>query len=47
MELLYCGAGLYFVVGIFKASAHIESGKVGTAGPVWTFLAVLFLWPFI
>lgn len=47
MELLYWGAGIYLVVGFFKASAHIKSGKVGTAGPLWTFLAVMLLWPFL
>jgi hypothetical protein len=47
MEFFYWGVGIYLVFGFFKASSHIASGKSGTAGYFWTFLFVMFLWPFV
>ena len=35
----------YVLVGVFKASAHLESGQVGAKGPTATFCAVTLLWP--
>ena len=45
MEIVLWIGGLYLVIGFFKASAHINSGKVGTKGPIATFLSVMLLWP--
>jgi hypothetical protein len=37
----------YVLIGIFKASAHLESGLVGAKGPTVTFWAVTLLWPLL
>jgi hypothetical protein len=46
-NILYFAAGLYLLVGLFKAGDRINSGKVGVKGPAATFLTVLLLWPFV
>jgi len=47
MDWLLWGVVIYLVIGFFKASAHVGSGRYGTAGPLATYIAVMFLWPFI
>jgi hypothetical protein len=40
-------AFIYLVIGFFKASSHVGSGRYGTTGPFATFATVMFFWPFI
>ena len=35
---------IYLIIGVFKASAHLSSGRVGLSGPLATFVAVTLLW---
>ena len=45
MDFLLWAGGAYLAVGFFKASDHVGSGKMGTRGPLATFVAVMLLWP--
>lgn len=47
MDWLIGIAIVYLVLGVFKASAHLSSGRDGLKGPLATFITVTFLWPFI
>ncbi len=47
MDLLLVIVGIYLVVGVVKALRHLNSGRVGTEGPLATFIAVALLWPFV
>lgn len=47
MELLIRVMIIYFVIGLYKAINHIGSGRVGTKGPLITFITVTLLWPVI
>lgn len=47
MELLEGLGGLYLLIGFFIAVGHINSGTMGTRGPVVTLIAVTLLWPLV
>lgn len=46
METFYWVAGIYLLVGLYKALNHINSGRVGLRGPWVTLITITFLWPF-
>ena len=37
----------YFTIGIFMALRHLSSGRVGAAGPLWSFLGLTVSWPLL
>jgi hypothetical protein len=47
VNLLLLLAVIYLVVGVYKAAAHINSGRFGTSGPLVSFIAVTLLWPIL
>jgi len=47
MELFLWAAGIYLVIGFFKGTGHLNSGRVGAWGPWATILAFTFLWPIL
>ena len=47
MELIEGLAGLYLLIGFFIAVGHINTGTMGTRGPVATLIAVTLLWPLV
>ena len=44
MALVFGG---YILVGVIRAIFHISSGRVGTKGPISTFIFVTLLWPML
>lgn len=45
MDFLFWAGAAYLAVGFFKAIDHVGFGKMGTRGPLATFVAVMVLWP--
>ena len=47
MDLFLIVTGIYLLVGAVKAINHLNSGRVGTEGPLVTFITVTLLWPIL
>jgi hypothetical protein len=43
--LLWGGAALYVLIGMAQAARNIQRGRMGSSGPLLTFIFVTLFWP--